>query len=237
MNKNGFRVRMQSAKTVEMEVYGVIGGGAFFPEDDFVNVAEMLRAFRDMGEVETLSLFFNSPGGDVYDGFQLANRLDKLVEDGQVGTLETNAEGIVASAATLPFLKGTHRRMRNGSRFMIHKPWTVGMGTADDFRAAAQRMDQTESEALDLYESISSLPREELAEAMSVETYYTPSDAKAAGFATEVVEPLAIAACMSAKLREKFSHLPSDLEVIEPTQTPAEDPESFYAAAFGKTAA
>jgi hypothetical protein len=102
---------------------------------------------------------------------------------------------------------------------MVHKPWTIGAGTADDMRSIASRMDQTEEEALDLYEAATALPRQELRAAMAAETYYTPKEATAVGFATEAIEPFAIAACMSPEFREKYhSKLPSDVAVVLPTE-------------------
>ena len=59
--KNGFRVRLQSKRVAELEFYGVIGGLGFFDEDSHVNVPEVLRALRDIGSVETLKVYYNSP--------------------------------------------------------------------------------------------------------------------------------------------------------------------------------
>ena len=217
MDRNGFKVRMAKSGDVEMEFYGMIGNGAYFLEDDYVSAPDVLRSLRDIGSIKTLTLLMNSPGGDVYDGFQIANRLDKLREEGTIKRIETVAEGMVASAATLPFLKGDRRIMRNGSRFMIHKPWTMGAGNADDLRHVAARMDQTEEEAIDLYEAASALTRTEIRAAMAAETYYTPDEATAIGFATESIEPFRIAACMSDDVRQRFHmRLPSDLDIMQP---------------------
>jgi ATP-dependent protease ClpP protease subunit len=226
MNKSGFNVRMQGSDHAELEFYGVIAQiPSFFEDDDFVRPVEVLKFFKEMGKVDRLSIYMNSPGGDVYDGFQIANRIDKLREDGQVKTVETIAEGMVASAATLVFLKGSRRVMRNGSRFMIHEPYTLprdGMNSTE-MRAAADRMDQTKDEALALYETMSTMTRAEIETAMKSETFYTPKEAMAAGFATEVIEPYAIAAKMSTRLRETFQHLPDDVEVIDPAAMANQD--------------
>lgn len=216
MAKDGFKVTMQADSVVDMEFYGVIGGAPFFADDDFVNAPAVLKSLKEMGKVETLRMFFNSPGGDAYGGFQIANRLDKLREDGQIETIEAHAEGMVASAATLPFLKADKRVMRNGSRFMIHRPHSFGFGNEDDFMEMAKRLQQTTAEALDLYEAVSALTRDEINNAMIAETFYTPKEAEAAGFATETVELFAVAACISPKLRGTFKHLPSDMKVVEP---------------------
>ncbi|MDH3445753.1 MAG: Clp protease ClpP [Deltaproteobacteria bacterium] len=234
MSKNGFQARFAGDGVVEMEFYGVIGPSL---EDDYIYAPQVLRELKGMGKVDKLVLLMNSPGGDVYDGFQIANRLDKLREDGQIGSIETHAEGLVASAATLPFLKGDRRVMRNGSRMMIHKPWMFGMGNAEDMRAAATRLDQTEQEALDLYESISALTREEIAAAMAVETFYTPKEAEAVGFATEVAEPFALAACMSRSLRLRFKHLPDDLQVLDWDEVTSQAPPADPAAELRELAA
>ena len=226
MRKNGFRVRMESQSLVEMEFYGVIGGMSFFEDDDYVNVTQVLKTLNDMGEVETLRMFYNSPGGDAYDGFQIANRLDFLREQGKIGKIEAHAEGLVASAATLPFVKSDVRIMRNGSRFMIHLPISFGMGNEHEMRSQADRLHQTTEEAIDLYETVANLDRAEIQKAMEVETWYSPKDAAGIGFATEVAEPFAIAACMSEKIRLNLLHLPDDLEVIDPSERVINPPET-----------
>ena len=222
MARNGFVTRMGHGLDVDMEFNGIIGAQGFFQDDDFVDPPQVLKFLRDMGEVDTLRIFFNSPGGDAFAGFQIGNRLEKLIEDGQIKNYEAHAEGLVASAATIPYLRASRRIMRNGARFMIHKPHAFGGGTAQDLREQAERLDATEEEAIDLYQANSNLSREEIADFMEKETFFTPKEAETAGFATEIVEPFAIAACMSDQLRQSFKSLPDDLEVMRPLRTTPE---------------
>ena len=208
--KSGLRAYMKTDRIAEVEFYGVVGQSF---DDDFVTVPSFLRGLKLLGELDKLVILMNSPGGNAFDGFQIANRLDKLREEGTIKSIETHAEGLVGSAATLVFLKGDRRVMRNGSRFMIHKPSSFGIGNADDMRGIAERLDSTEEQAIDLYESVSALTRKEIAEAMAAVTFYSPKEAEAAGFATEVIEPFAIAACMSSNLRDTIKNIPDDLKV------------------------
>ena len=161
-------------------------------------------------------MYFNSPGGYAYDGFQISNRIQQLREEGRVGRIEAHAEGLVGSAATLPFLAGDVRSMRNGSRFMVHEPWAGVQGNPSALRAAAAKLDQTKEEMLDLYEARSHMSREDITTAVEAETYYTPKEAMEAGFATEVVPVMAIAACMSESLLSRFEHFPTDVLVEDP---------------------
>lgn len=215
MRENGFKQRMLGS-VLEMDLYGVIDSVGGMPDDDFIIAREVNQALKDAGKVDKLRVFVNSAGGDVYDGFAIANQMRRLREEGRIKSIEMNADGLVASAATLFFLEGDDRIMRNGSRFMIHKPWSFGMGNADDFRANAARMDQTEEEALDLYEKRSSMSRVELRAKMDAETFYTAKEALNAGFATQTEEQFAQAACMSDLMRQRFKHLPDGFEVKGP---------------------
>ena len=167
--RNGFQVRMRAPRDVEMEFYGVIGSG-FFTDEAYVNVPEVLRSLKDMGDVDRLTLLMNSPGGDASGGFQIANRLDKLREDGRIKTIETHAEALVASAATLVFLKGDDRLMRNGARLMIHEPWGVTIGNIATHENSIDSLRQTKEQALDLYEVTSTLHRDEISDAMEAES-------------------------------------------------------------------
>jgi ATP-dependent protease ClpP protease subunit len=203
---------MVSAKEAELDFYGTIG---FVGEDDdYIMPGDVSAALKEMGKVDSLTVYMNSPGGDVYHGITMANRLEKVRASGQVGRIDTVAEGLVASAATLIFLKGDNRRMAQGSRFMIHEPRSGGFGTAGQFEKAAARMRQTTEQVLDIYEESSALTRDELRAAMAEETFYTPADALEAGFATEESDNFAIAACMSDAFRsENLANLPSEVKV------------------------
>ena len=221
--QNGFACKLQAGDVVDMEFRGIIGGYSQLEDDDYVDAREVMASLKEMGKISTLRMFYNSFGGDAYDGFQIANRLRKLRDDGLIGSIEAHAEGMVASAATLPYLVADVRVMRSGSRFMIHRPWTISSGTADDLRARADQLDQTEQEAIDFYAAVSSLHRKEIAEAMGRNagggTYYTPKEAKNYGFATEVIEPPAIAANISQKARELFHPaLPDDVAIATPEE-------------------
>lgn len=226
---DGFSIRMEhdpnGLANADIEFYGVIGEDIFLPDDDFVNVPRVLRALRDMGSVNRLTINMNSPGGDAFGAIQIANRLDKLKAEGKVKAITTHAEGIVASAATLVFLRGDTRIMRQGSRFMIHNPWSFGAGTAKDFREYAEQLEQTQNDVIDIYEEISTLTRTEIEMAMEAETYYTGPEAAAIGFATETVAPFAVAACVSRGFRDRYLRkMPTDVKIQEPRARFVPDP-------------
>ena len=187
---------------VEMEFYGAVGGDFF---EEGIETKKVLTELNKM-QGQRLRGFVNSPGGNAFDGFQVANRIRSLRERGRISSVVMEAEGIVASAATLIFMQGDVRRMRAGAQFMIHEARArfVEGGTAQSHRTAADALEKMNEDAITLYAEHAALTREEIAEAMAEETYYDAQEAANLGFATEAVDQLAVAAYVSPETIAKL---------------------------------
>jgi ATP-dependent protease ClpP protease subunit len=79
-------------------------------------------------------LHFNSPGGNLLDGFSMASTIKKC-KSTTIGIVE----GIVASATTLPFIVCHKRKMQQYSYILIHQLKTGFWGTYNNL------LDETES--------------------------------------------------------------------------------------------
>ena len=200
-----------------LSLYGLIG------ENLDIDSSLVVDAISSL-ELDRLDIYMNSPGGDPFSGFAIANRLNKLQKDGQIKEIHTHGEAIVGSAATLPFLQGKTRTMLNGSRFFIHKG-SAGMhisGTLETlpseeefietYRNFRKDLETTNEEAKALYVAKSNLTADEVEQAMAVTTTYGPSEAVAAGFATHADKSYAVAACVSREqVMAAIPGLPTEL--------------------------
>ena len=91
-----------------------------------------LRQKIDDAKPQDLVLLIESPGGSFVDGLALYAAINRWQSDGM--NVRAEAAGLVASAATLPFLAANERVAHEGSLFMIHNVWSMLMlaGTADE---------------------------------------------------------------------------------------------------------
>lgn len=159
----------------EIQIFDEIGG--WFG----VTVTDFKRAFDEIKGSDSIRLLINSPGGDVFAGVAIYNILS-----GVRPKLTAEVVGLAASAASVVALAASSVVMGQGAYFMIHDPWGVAIGTADDMLKMAETLESMRGQFADIYSERSDLSRDDAIEAMSAETWYTADEAIEAGFADEV---------------------------------------------------
>jgi ATP-dependent protease ClpP protease subunit len=167
------------------------------------------RAFIDQlvalpAAVKTIRVHINSPGGDVFAAILIANALrDQQASKGR--TVECFAEGLVASAATLPLMAGSKVVVADNALVMVHNPWTVAVGNAADLAKTIAELDKVRNTIVATYKWHSTLDDAALVALMDAETWMDATEALANGFATEVVEGLKAAAMIPAQSAKKLT--------------------------------
>ena len=151
---------------------------------DYNDVAEALADLPD--EVTEIVVHINSYGGEVAEGVAIYNALRSF--DGNVTTV---CEGFACSVASVVFMAGADRVMRDSSLLMLHNACMPAHGDANAHRKAADDLDTiTElSKTAYLNHAKGDLDREKLNEIMDAETWVTPDQALEWGLATEIDKP------------------------------------------------
>ena len=144
------------------------------------------QAFRDelAKRSGNLVVSINSPGGDVFAGVSIYNTLAGY-DKGAV-TIEVN--GLAASIASVIAMAGDKIVMLPGSSMMIHKPWSMGVGNADELEKVAKTLNSIEESLIPIYTSRTGLSDERIKEMLADETWMTPQEAVDLGFADEYIE-------------------------------------------------
>lgn len=182
-----------AAKTLDVEVYGVIEPGWF--DEGGTKSADVAAQLRANADASSITVHINSVGGDTFGGVAIYNLLRETAA-AKKGRLVCVVEGLAASAASLIALAGTTRMLR-GSMLMIHNPWTIAMGDANALRETADNLDTVRDAILEIYRSKTGKSDAKLRQLLDAETYFTAEQAKAEGFADEV-EASAVKARSSA---------------------------------------
>jgi len=181
-----YRMRLSGAKTGEIYLYDEIGQSFFGGGISAKQFADDLNA---LGKVDTLSIRMNSPGGDVFDGLAIYNTLKR-----HPANVIVDIDGMALSIASVIAMAGDTINMAGNAMMMIHDPWTVAAGTAEDFRAQADIMDKVKVNLAQTYASRTETDEDQIMDMMTEETWMTASEARAAGFADDVTEALDMAA-------------------------------------------
>lgn len=151
---------------------------------DYNDVADALTDLPD--DITEIGVHINSYGGEVAEGVAIYNALKS-----HSAKVTTICEGFACSVASVIFMAGDERIMRDSSLLMLHNASMPACGDANDHRKAADDLDViTElSKTAYLNHAKGDLTREKLTEIMDAETWVTPEQALEWGLATEVDKP------------------------------------------------
>lgn len=177
MNKV-FDFSKSEAGTLDVSMYGVLYGD-WFPgsEED-----ALIAAIKGCLPTDKINVHINSEGGDMFAGIAVRNLL--AAHPGEVTCI---VEGLAASAASIVAMAGK-TVMGRGSMLMIHNPWTIALGGAEDLRATADMLDKAQGALVSIYEAKTGKSGDELKGLLNAETWMTADEALEAGFADELAD-------------------------------------------------
>jgi ATP-dependent protease ClpP protease subunit len=228
--KTWFRMKVQEddPSIADIYIYDFIGDwidemlNEVFGEEVTVTAKAFVEELEKLPDsVKALRVHVNSPGGDVFGAVAIANALrDQRLVKGRA--VETSIEGLAASAASIIVQAGDPIRMGDNSLIMIHNPWTLAIGEADELRKDAQDLDTIRNGIISTYQWHSELSEDEIGALMDATTWLEADEAIEKGFATEKVEGLKAVASIGPRgltklaVPEKYSDRVKALVKPEP---------------------
>lgn len=135
-------------------------------------------AADDEGEIE-----INSPGGFVVQGIEMANAIKNCK-----AKIVAHVTGIAASMASVIACACDEIEMEEASFMMIHDPWGLAIGNADEMRKEASVLDQMKKVCMAFYRSKFNRTEEEIAKLMTGETWYTGQECVDNGLKCTVIK-------------------------------------------------
>ncbi|PVY78187.1 ATP-dependent protease ClpP protease subunit [Tamilnaduibacter salinus] len=178
----------------EIYIYGEIG------ELD-VSAKRFIDTLKTLDLSQTVHVRINSPGGDVAHALGMFNALQELDD------VVSHIDGLAASAASVVAMAGK-TVMADNAILMIHRPWSMAAGNADDMRKAGDVLDKFQPQLTKAYTQKTGLPDDEVNAMLAEETWFTAEEALAKGFIDEVSESLEIAASVDLSV---FNSVPEHI--------------------------
>lgn len=166
------------AGTETITMYGIIG------EDwwgEGVTVKRVDAALRAIGD-KPVTVYINSPGGDMFEGIAIYNR---LLEHSQEVTIKVL--GLAASAASVIAMAGAKREIAKTAFLMIHNCWTYFAGNRHAIRELADTMEEFDRAMIGLYAETSGQDEKTVEKMLDAETYMNGANALEKGFATGLI--------------------------------------------------
>jgi len=190
-------------------INGIIGEPSGFESGEFTSLNDVKRQFESFSNIDSLTVYINSVGGDAREGFAIR---DYLRSQGKPVT--TIAEGKVYSIASVIFLAGDNdkRFVRPHAEILIHNPFPPfgTHGDADEHEKALIALRSLEDELANFYATYTSLSFERAKELMTTETRIKGEEAVSLGFASGIMEELQAVALFNTNQNPKSMSNHSD---------------------------
>ena len=129
-----------------------------------------------------VSVWINSPGGDVFAAAQIYNMLMDYPYD-----VTVIIDGLAASAASVIAMAGTTVRMSPVAMMMIHNPATVAIGDSEEMKKAVKMLDEVKESIMNAYEIKTGMSRGKISRLMDAESWFNAKKAVELGFADEIM--------------------------------------------------
>ncbi|HGA3950347.1 TPA: head maturation protease, ClpP-related [Streptococcus agalactiae] len=129
-----------------------------------------------------ITIWINSPGGDVFAAAQIYN----MLMDYQ-GDVHVIIDGLAASAASVIAMAGTTVSMSPVAMMMIHNPWTFAQGEAKDMAKVIEMLGEIKESIINAYELRTGLSRTKISHLMDSESWFNAKKAVELGFADKVL--------------------------------------------------
>lgn len=129
-----------------------------------------------------LTVWLNSPGGDVFAASQIYTMLRS-----HKGKVTVKIDGIAASAASVVAMSGDETLIAPTGMLMIHNPATAAFGNKEAMQKAIKLLDEVKESIINAYEEKSGLSRSKIARMMDEETWLNAKKAQALGLVNGIL--------------------------------------------------
>jgi len=180
-DKSVFKINNKTATTAEIVIYSEIGESFWFDSLSAKDFSEELKKLPDT--ITQIDVRLNSPGGDVFDGIAIYNRLKQ-----HKAKIVVHIDGLAASIASIIALAGDEIVMGEGSLMMIHLPWTMTAGNALELEDVINRLDDVTEQLIGIYQRKTRIDRAELRAMMTKETWFDAKQALENKFVDRIME-------------------------------------------------
>lgn len=141
-----------------------------------------LAAFLEEANGEDIILEVNSPGGYVFAGMEIYNRLKMYT-----GKITAVVMSIAASAASLIICAADTVQMCPVSQLMIHRAHSWTEGDKNDIYKTAEDLEKLDDTIANAYVDKTKLAKNDVLKLMDVTTWLGPEEAKEKNFADEIL--------------------------------------------------
>jgi ATP-dependent Clp protease, protease subunit len=200
------KMSADGSNSADIFIYGDIVSYQWDETD--TSAASFKKDLDAVGDVDTINLYINSPGGSVFEGIAIYNMLKR-----HKAKINVYVDALAASIASVIAMAGDTIYMPKNSMMMIHNPWTFTWGNAVELRKVADDLDRIGNSSKQTYlqKAGDKLTEEKLQEMLDAETWLSADEAFEYGLCDVVLEANQMAACISDEFLSKYKNVPEQL--------------------------
>lgn len=202
LNQSWYSIQAKANNQAEVWLYDEIGGWG-------VTARQFAQDIKELGDIKHIDVRIHSPGGDVFEGMAIYNLLKN-----HPAVVHAHIDGLAASMASVIAMAADVIHMPENAMMMIHKPWGIQGGDADDMRQYADLLDKVEGSLTSAYVKKSGKSEDEIKALLKSETWYTGAEAVEAGFADQLTETLKAVASLQSQRMQEFANMPEALKTL-----------------------
>lgn len=162
-------------RPAELYLEGEIASETWFGDE--VTPAQF-RADLARASGRDVTVWINSPGGDVFAASVIYTALME-----HKGHVTVKIEGLAASAASVIAMAGEQVLIAPTAYLMIHNPWEMACGNAEELRREADVLDEIAEGLVLAYQIKTGLSKAKIRQMMAEETWLSARSAVDMGFA------------------------------------------------------
>lgn len=153
-------------------------------DDSFIVQREFLEDLNRLDTYDKVTFRINSVGGDADAGKAIYTRIREMSAE-----TTTIVDGLAASAASIIFMAGDHRKMSVGTQLMIHGASQIVIDylNAEAAKKILNALKGYDSSIADIYADRTGQTLDSITRMMTNETWLSTKDAVEKGFADEVI--------------------------------------------------
>lgn len=181
----------------DLMLYGEIGAWG-------ISANQFARDLKALGDVTQINLHVHSPGGDVFEGMAMYNLLRN-----HPARVEGDVVGLAASMGSVVLMAADVVRIPENAMIMVHKPWGIQGGDAEEMRRYADLLDKVEDSLVAAYTQKTGKTADEIKALLAAETWMTGAEAVELGFADETVGAVEAFASLNTQRMQEFTNMPT----------------------------
>lgn len=173
-----------SAESDALDIYIYSDISNSWWDDEAMGADKFRKELEKNKNASQINLFINSMGGSVSEGVAIYNQIKR-----HKAHVTAYIDGFACSIASVIPMAADEVVMGENTMFMIHNPWTIAMGNANDLRKTAEDLDKVRDGCIiPAYKAKCGdrISDEELTELLDNETYITAKEALEYGFCDKI---------------------------------------------------